>query len=395
MGTYGGRTAVAALGIVLAVAPGCAPGGDADGRAAQGAGATQAARGQRGFTLLASGDVLPHDSIIRQSKRDGDRSGTAYDFRPMFAGVKDIVSGADLAICHMETVYGERSGPFSGWPAFVSPPQVARALKETGYDSCSTASNHTLDAGSAGVRRTLDAMDAVGLRHTGSARSAAERARVNLLRAGPAKVAHLSYTYGTNGIPVPEGSTWAVNLIDEDRIVADARAARKAGADVVAVSLHWGTEWQRDPDEQQLTLAKRLTAARSRGRPDIDVILGTHNHVPQAYEKVGGTWVVYGMGDQLAGEMFNPRGVPDGRGNQSSLARFTFAPPSRAGGRWTVVKAEFVPQLTDQGPPFRVVALGRAVRERPGRADLADAREQIREAVLSRGAANDGLVMGD
>lgn len=95
----------------------------------------------------------------------------------MFAGVKPVVSGADLAICHMETIYGRDGGPFTGYPSFKSPPEVAAALKDAGYDSCSTASNHTLDDGADGVRRTLGAMDAVGLRHTGSARSAAEAGR--------------------------------------------------------------------------------------------------------------------------------------------------------------------------------------------------------------------------
>jgi hypothetical protein len=291
----------------------------------------------------------------------------------------------------METVYGKEGGPFSGYPTFVSPPEIAQALKETGYDACSTASNHTLDAGSAGVQRTLDAMDEAGLRHTGSARSAAEAAKPVLLRAGTAKVAHLSYTYGTNGIPVPKDRPWTVNLIDEGRIIADARAAREAGADVVAVSLHWGTEWQQAPDQQQLALTRRLTAAKSKGRTDIDLILGTHNHVPQPYEKVNGTWVVYGMGDQLSGRMINHQGRSDGRGNQSSIARFTFAPPSQAGERWTVRKAEFIPQLTDLGPPVRVVALRAA---RSGRGTVSgSALEQIRSAVLSRGAQKDGLIM--
>ncbi|MFI9202466.1 CapA family protein [Streptomyces sp. NPDC053048] len=389
MRKHAGTAVLAALGVLALVTVGCAPPEEEPRRPA----AAPAKPERMGFTLVATGDVLPHDSVIRQAREDGERSGSPYDFRPMLAGVQPVVAAADVAICHMETIYGEEKGPFSGYPMFVSPPQVARALKETGYDSCSTASNHTLDAGSTGVRRTLDAMDAAGLRHTGSARSAAEGGRVNLLRAGPATVAQLSYTYGTNDIPVPEGRPWTVNLIDPGRIVADARAARKAGADVVAVSLHWGTEWQREPDERQLTLARRLTAATTAGRPDIDLILGTHNHVPQAYEKVNGTWVVYGMGDQLAGEMYNPEGDQDARGNQSSIARFTFAPPTAAGRRWRVTKAEFVPQVTDLRRPFRVLDLGRTLVREPGRADLAEARERIRDAVLSRGAAKDGLVM--
>ncbi|MCX4635272.1 CapA family protein [Streptomyces sp. RPA4-5] len=344
-----------------------------------------------GFTLLATGDVLPHGEIIRRS--GDDAHGDGHDFRAMFAGVKPVVSGADLAICHMETIYGRDGGPFTGYPSFKSPPQVAAALKDAGYDSCSTASNHTLDDGADGVHRTLGAMDAVGLRHAGSARSAAEASRVTLLRAGPAKVAQLSYTYGTNGIPLPSKAPWTVNVIDREKILTDARAARRAGADVVVVSIHWGTEWQQPPDEQQRTLARALTAARTGGRPDIDLILGTHAHVPQPYEKVNGTWVVYGMGDQLAGHMFNHSDQPDGRGNQSSMARFTFAGPTTPGGRWTVRKAEFLPQLTDVNDGFHVVNLNAALTDRPGRSDYARARDSIREIVLSRGAAKSGLMM--
>ncbi|MEU8680081.1 CapA family protein [Streptomyces sp. NPDC048611] len=343
------------------------------------------------FTLLATGDVLPHSEIIRRS--GDDAQGRGHDFRAMFAGVKPVVSGADLAICHMETIYGRDGGPFTGYPSFKSPPEVAAALKDTGYDSCSTASNHTLDDGADGVHRTLGAMDAVGLRHAGSARSATEASRVTLLRAGRAKVAQLSYTYGTNGIPLPVKAPWAVNLIDSKKILADARAARRAGADVVVVSIHWGTEWQQQPDEQQRTLARALTAARTGGRPDVDLILGTHAHVPQAYEKVNGTWVVYGMGDQLAGHMFNHSDQPDGRGNQSSMARFTFAGPAAPGGRWTVRKAEFLPQLTDVNDGFRVVNLNAALAGQPGRGDYARARDSIRDIVLSRGAADSGLMM--
>ncbi|MFD9465383.1 CapA family protein [Streptomyces sp. NPDC060027] len=340
----------------------------------------------RGFTLVASGDVLPHTSIIERA--NSDAGGNGYDFRPMLAGVEPIVSGADLAICHMETVYGA-DGDYTGYPTFKSPPQVADGLAATGYDACSTASNHTLDDGADGVRRTLDTLDRAGVRHAGSARTAQEASGAGLMRAGGARVAHLAYTYDTNGIPLPQGQPWAVALIDPDRIVADARAARKAGADVVVVSLHWGTEWQDEPDEQQLRLSKLLTASRTDGRPDIDLILGTHAHVPQAYEKVNGTWVVYGMGDQIAGEMFNSQGVQDPRGNESTIGRFTFAPPARKGARWEVTKAEFVPQAFDLDAG-RVVDLNAALGQG---ATVGAVRDRIRDVVLSRGAAQSGLVM--
>jgi poly-gamma-glutamate synthesis protein (capsule biosynthesis protein) len=342
----------------------------------------------RGFTLVASGDVLPHSSIIDRARFDA--GGTGYDFRPMLAGIRSVVSRADVALCHMETVYGA-NGEYTGYPAFKSPPEVAPALAATGYDGCSTASNHTLDDGAGGIGRTLDALDRAGVRHAGSARTEEEARTVTVLRAGPAKVAHLAYTYDTNGIPLPDGQPWTVNLIDEAKVLADARAAREAGADVVVVSLHWGTEWQDAPDERQLTLARSLTAARSGSRPDIDLILGTHAHVPQAYEKVNGTWVIYGMGDQIAGEMTNHQGARDPRGNQSTLGRFTFAPPARPGGRWEVTKAEFIPQLFDVDAG-RVVNLNRAIAQGAG---VQAVRDRIRDIVLSRGAAEDGLVMGE
>ncbi|MGW7456237.1 CapA family protein [Streptomyces sp. NPDC054797] len=382
--------------LLLSAAAGCtAAGGSAPARLGDSGGpAPSTAAGSpaaKGFTLLASGDVLPHTSVIQRAADDA--GGDGHDFRPMFSGVKPVVSAADLALCHMETIYGEDGGPFSGYPAFTSPPEVADALKDAGYDGCSTASNHTLDDGAAGLRRTLDRFDKVGLKHAGSARTAAEAATVTLYTAGSAKVAHLAYTYDTNGYALPEGQPWAVNLMKQDAIVADARAARKAGADVVLVSVHWGTEWQTEPDATQLSLGKALTASQTGGRPDIDLILGTHAHIPQPYEKVNGTWIIYGMGDQVAGEMFNYTGARDLRGNYGSIGRFTFAPPAAAGQRWQVTKAEFVPQMMDLSAG-RVVHLPDALAKHPGREDYESARDDISEVVLSRGAAKDGLTMG-
>ncbi|GAB2918780.1 MULTISPECIES: CapA family protein [unclassified Streptomyces] len=389
---------VAAIALLLAAAAGCTgqqpttaePGGPP---AARGAGG-QGAAGPRPFTLLAAGDVLPHSSVIDRAAVDA--GGAGYDFAPMLAGVAPVVSGADLAFCHMETVYGKKGGPYTGYPSFKSPPEIATALRTTGFDSCSTASNHTLDDGPEGVRRTLDALDGAGIRHAGSARSAAEAARPTILPAGPgegaAKVAHLAYTYGTNDIPLPADRPWTVNVTDEQKIIEEARAARRAGADVVVLSVHWGTEWQDEPDARQRELAERLTASTDRGRPDIDLVVGTHAHVPQAYEKVNGTWVVYGMGDQIAGAMINYEGAQDPRGNQSSMGRFTFAPPAKPGERWKVTKAEFVPQWYD-------TSTGRAVNLNTslgaGAEHLREVRDRIRSVVLGRGADRDGLRMGE
>ncbi|MET3985860.1 CapA family protein [Streptomyces sp. PvR034] len=345
--------------------------------------------GARPFTLVATGDIIPYPSIIERSALDA--GGEGHDFRKILGGVKAVVSAADMAVCHHEIPYGEPGGPFTGYPTFKAPHELADALKDTGYDSCSTASNHTLDAGYPGLARTLDHLDRVGIKHTGSARGAAEAQTPVLIEAGGAKVAQLSYTYGTNGIPVPEGKPWSVNLIDQRRIIADARAARAAGAHVVVLSVHWGTEWQTAPDQQQLELARALTASRNEGGPDLDLILGTHNHVPQPYEKVNGTWVVYGMGDQVAS--FVPPEMK--RGNMGSIPRFTFTPSTERPGRYEVTKAEFLTEYSDMTPPFRVVCAACAASDAAlgaaKRSEYAAVDRQVTQAVLSRGAGEQGL----
>lgn len=350
-----------------------------------------AAPAGRPFTLVATGDIIPYPSIVQRSAQDAEKAGE-YDFRKILAGVKPLVSAADLAICHHEIPYGRPGGPYTGYPTFKAPHQLADALKDAGYDSCSTASNHTLDDGYEGLARTLEHLDRVGIPHVGSARSAEEAKAPALLSAGGAKVAQLSYTYGTNGIPLPQDKPWAVNLIDQDRIIADARAARAAGAQVVVLSVHWGTEWQTAPDQQQRDLAQALTASRSAdGLADIDLIIGTHNHVPQPYEKINGTWVVFGMGDQVAS--FVP--ADKLRGNQSSVPRFTFAPAAAHPGRWEVVKAEYLTQYSDMGPPFRVVCASCSASDttlpEAKRAEYARIDKQVTEAVMSRGAGGQGL----
>ena len=175
------------------------------------------------------------------------------------------------------------------------PPEIVPGLATTGYDACTTASNHSFDRGGAGVDRTLAALDASGVAHAGMARNPEEAARITTVGAGPARVALLSFTYGFNGIPYPDGQLWRANIIDEARILADARRARAAGADVVVVALHWGDEYVHDPNAQQSEMAPRLIAS-----DDIDLLLGHHAHVVQPLENVGGEWVVYGMGNLVA-----------------------------------------------------------------------------------------------
>ncbi|MEU8119199.1 CapA family protein [Spirillospora sp. NPDC049024] len=301
------------------------------------------------FTVAATGDFLLHRILIDQAASDArGRKRGGYDFMPMLARLNPVISRADLGICHVETPLARRSGPFLGYPAFNSPPQIVDAIRGLGYDSCSTASNHSIDQGEPGVRRTLDALDKAGLRHAGTARSAAEAKQTNLLDVKGVKVAHLSYTYGTNGIPKPSGKPWLVNDgLDPARILADAARAKRSGADIVMISLHWGEEYQHEATPEQRRLAATLLRSR-----DVDLILGDHAHVVQPFERINGKWVVYGMGNQVANPVANIQATHEGL---VALVTFTWDARER---RWKE-KPSFVPTLVAPGPPIRLRTLVR------------------------------------
>jgi poly-gamma-glutamate capsule biosynthesis protein CapA/YwtB (metallophosphatase superfamily) len=307
----------------------------------------------RGFSLVATGDVLLHLPIVEQARRDAKASGTgSLDFAPMMAGVKPYVSAADLAICHLEVPLAKRSGPFTGYPSFSSPPQVVPALKATGYDLCSTASNHTFDKGAAGVERTLDALDAAGIPHAGSARTPAESRRITQVRANGVRVAFLSYAFGFNGNNYHGARPWQANVIDKARILKDARRARAAGAQVVVLAMHWGTEYQQTPDANQSRLAPVL--ARS---GVIDLIVSHHAHVVEPIQRIGKTWVVYGLGNMIANHA-----TPGAVNSEGLLAQFTFT--KSRGKRFFVTKAEYVPLMMTDRAPLHLLDVREALRTR-------------------------------
>jgi poly-gamma-glutamate synthesis protein (capsule biosynthesis protein) len=339
-------------------------------------------------TVLGSGDVLIHPELWQQAAADARAQGRpGYDFGPIYAGIAQAARAADLAICELETPLAAPQGPFAGWPNFNAPPQVLTALKAAGYDSCTTASNHTLDQGYTGVKRTLDELDAAGLRHTGSARSAAEAARPLIVTTGNGvRIAQLAFSFGFNGIPVPSAQPWLANTTDLPTILAAAHRARRAGADIVVLSLHWGTEYDHDPSAEQASQADRLLAS-----PDIDVILGDHAHVVQPFQKLHDKWVAYCMGNQISR---HAQPINDNR--EGVMARFTFT--EVAPHRFVTTRAEAIPTWMQISPQLRLIELRSAIADPrttvEARAGYRSALTRITGYLDSLGARRDGLIVG-
>jgi poly-gamma-glutamate synthesis protein (capsule biosynthesis protein) len=219
------------------------------------------------------------------------------------------------------------------------PAQIAAGIAAAGFDRCSLASNHVMDKGAAGIDATLAAFDAAGLGHSGMARTPDE-ARPQLFDVNGITVAHLSYTYSYNGMPVANGEPWRSNLIDPDRVQADARDARERGAELVILSLHWGAEGVTEVTADQRRWADQITASGA-----VDVIVGHHAHVVQPIEQVNGRWVVFGLGNFLSAMSASTEccGI---RGQDGLMVRLTAT--EQPDGTFAVAPPEAIPTYVDR-----------------------------------------------
>lgn len=290
------------------------------------------------LTIAFSGDDLATHGTWSVARLNAD--GRGYDFRPMLRPLRSLVASADLAICHLETPLTGPGVRLSDYPRYAVPHQLATAIRAAGYDGCSTASNHSLDQGAAGIRTTLDRLDLLGLGHTGTARSARERGRTTMYRVGDVRIAHLSFTASFNGLTPTD--PWRANRLDPARILKDARLARGRGADIVVVSLHWGDEFHHEPSAYQRTVADQLLRGDA-----IDLIVGHHAHVVQSIRRVHGDWVAFGMGNSFSGmnDDLSDAYVQDGfvllatfdHGPRGwHVERLRFAPTRVTSGNWVV-----------------------------------------------------------
>lgn len=250
-----------------------------------------------GVDLLFAGDAMQHQAQLDQALLEG--GGKEYDYSGCFTLIAPEVTEADYAVVNLEVPLG--GGPrYSGYPCFSAPDSYARALADAGFDLFLTANNHCLDSGMKAARRTLTALDSLGVDHTGTFHDADDRkAKVPMLKdLHGIKFAFLNYTYGTNGIPARDGME--VALLDRDAMAREIKASRDAGAEFVVVTVHWGVEYVLHENANQRAWADFLIDQ------GVDMIIGSHPHVVQPMkivrnEKEGkDVLVVYSLGNLIS-----------------------------------------------------------------------------------------------
>lgn len=366
---------LAAATVAVAVAVGLAIGSGEDGsgkpHSHHDVGRVQRRAQPVRFAIEASGDLLIHTAVWERALALG---GGDYDFAALFKEIKPYVAGADLALCHVETPMTP-AAPTS-YPIFNTPPALARGIQATGWDACDTASNHSLDQTQTGIDATGQALDHAGVKHTGSFPSAAAQRKPVIVRVHGVRIAFLAYTTDTNGIPAPH--PWSVNIASPGRVLADARRARRMGADAVIVNLHWGgqivPEYQSQPSSGQLGLAKKLVAS-----PLITAIVGQGPHAVQPIQRIDDKFVVFSDGNLISNQ--SPEaGLP--ASSQDGLIALLHC--VARGGHVRVRDVSYVPVFVDH-PDYEVLPIGDALRKGEGDSTLLRSSYERTVSVIGHG----------
>lgn len=247
--------------------------------------------------ILFAGDLMGH---MPQHNAALQADGS-YDYAPCFRYISDFVSQADLAILNLEVPLAGK--PYSGYPQFSSPDALAADAKAAGFDIMTTANNHCMDRGQKGLERTLWALDSLRIPHLGTYTNAASHDSCHplMVERNGLRLALLCYTYGTNGIPVPQPSV--VNFIDTNDMTRDLAEARRQEADFVITLIHWGIEYATKANREQEETARWLL------EHGCDAVIGGHPHVVQNFtlDAIPGNdrypeIVVYSMGNLVSNQ---------------------------------------------------------------------------------------------
>ena len=244
------------------------------------------------LSLLIAGDLMQHMPQINAARQaDG-----SYNYDECFAGIKAEVEGADVAIANFETTLA--GPPYSGFPQFSAPDDFLRGVIKAGFDIMLTANNHCVDTHRKGLERTLTMMDSLEVAHLGTYRNLEEREKNYpfLLEKNGLRIALLNFTYGTNGLPVPE--PYWVNLLDTTEIAADLEKAKEMKPDAIIALPHWGIEYQTLPSKAQKDVADWLL------EHGVDHIVGGHPHVAQPLElrNEGRNLIAWSMGNLVSNQ---------------------------------------------------------------------------------------------
>ena len=243
-------------------------------------------------SLVMVGDALYHSGVYK----DGLQSDGTYNFDSQLADVTPIIKNYDLAYYNQETILGGIELGLSNYPRFNSPQEVGDAFLKAGFNLVSLATNHTMDRGEKAILNSVNYWrEKENVLTAGSYDSFEDRARSHIGEKNGITYAFLSYTYGTNGIPVPEGKEYLVNLFDKETVKKDIEEVRDK-VDIVMVAMHWGVEYTHTPTKEQRDQAQFLADL------GVDIIIGSHPHVIEPIEHIGKTVVIYSLGNFISGQ---------------------------------------------------------------------------------------------
>lgn len=228
------------------------------------------------FKMTALGDSLCHNTQYWDAY---NKETDEYDFSYVYEDIKEYTKNSDLTIGSLETTFAGKEKGYSNYPTFNTPDSLAVALKNIGVDVISLAGNHALDYGYAGLCRTIDVFDTVGISHLGTYKTAEDQQKLLIKNVKGVEIAFINYTYGTNGIPLPSGKEYCVNLINKTLIKNQIEQAKKQNVDMIVACMHWGTEYRTTANSEQEDLANFLF------ENGVDIIFGNHPHVLEPMER--------------------------------------------------------------------------------------------------------------
>lgn len=298
------------------------------------------------ISMLVNGDLLFHPNLWKHfaGANTAATDGTAFDFTPLFETMKPYIQASDIAVCEFETPIAKRGGPYTGYPVFNVPPEVADAAASVGYIACTHATNHSWDQGADGIARLWDTLASKGIAQTGSYKTEEDSTKPLVIDSptGGGKLGLVTGTVSLNGMTADHD--WQVDRLREagdpqhqsdiDRAVAKAKAAREQGADVVAMAMHSVQEYIDYADSWQVSEAHELADTGA-----FDVIYGAGCHCAQPIENYNGTWIIYGLGNTVTVSAPASRIV----NNQGVTARIQFAGRKGVAGAWRVSRIDWVP----------------------------------------------------